>query len=172
MRTGCCLWKQPPGTHRINCWRRLLNPASGTLQVLTLLNSLSAPLPVPWATYPPNILKSSAGTSGDGNVIYALVDVAGGASGSSGPSEWQPSHVYAIGSTVLDPSGHIQTATVAGVSGATPPPWNDTGGASPDGTVKWQDTGVTALSITLRYEVATGKLTLLGATSYLRVMDK
>jgi uncharacterized protein (TIGR03437 family) len=144
---------------------RLLNPASGTLQVLTLLNSLSAPLPVPWATYPPNILKSSAGTSGDGNVIYALVDVAGGASGSSGPSEWQPSHVYAIGSTVLDPSGHIQTATVAGVSGATPPPWNDTGGASPDGTVTWQDTGVTASSIALRYEVATGKLTLLGATS-------
>jgi DNA-binding beta-propeller fold protein YncE len=68
---------------------RLLDPSTGLLQVLTLTNFGSAPLPVPWATFPPNILKSSAGTSGDGNVIYALVDAAGG-------SSWQPSQGYAV----------------------------------------------------------------------------
>jgi len=137
---------------------RLLNPVSGTLQVLTLLSLGSTPLPVPWATFPPNILKASAGVSGDGNVIFALVDAAG--------SSWQPSTAYTLGDTIVDSSGHIQKVITAGVSGTTtaPPPWNDTGGVTTDGTITWQDTGLSS-SLALRYQISTGKLTLLGALS-------
>jgi uncharacterized protein (TIGR03437 family) len=61
----------------------LLDPATGTL-IPKASGCLSDPqgcptdpkaLPVPWATYPPEILKASSGVSGDGNVIYALVDL-------------------------------------------------------------------------------------------------
>ena len=135
---------------------RLLDPVSGALEKLTLVDFGSAPLPVPWATYPQNILKASAGASGDGKVIYAIVDAAGGT--------WQPSHVYAIGDKIVDLAGHIQQVTVAGVSGTPPPIWNDLGGTTADGTVTWQDTGLSS-SIAIRYEISTGKLVLLGATS-------
>jgi DNA-binding beta-propeller fold protein YncE len=52
----------------------LLDPATATLERLTLTDATSTPLPVPWATFPPEILRASAGASGDGNVIYVLVD--------------------------------------------------------------------------------------------------
>ena len=136
---------------------RLLNPSTGALQVLTLTDFASMPLPVPWATFPPSILKASAGTSGDGKVIYTLVDGAGGGS-------WQSSTAYAIGDTIADPSGHIEKVIVAGVSGTTAPTWIDTGGTITDGSVTWQDTGF-GMSIAIRYEISTGKLILLGATS-------
>jgi uncharacterized protein (TIGR03437 family) len=51
---------------------QLLDPAAGLLQQLQLLGFDSKPLPVPWATYPPEIIKASAGVSGDGQVIYVL----------------------------------------------------------------------------------------------------
>ena len=135
---------------------RLLDPSTGILQVLTLKDFGSLPLPVPWATNPPNVLKASAGTSGDGNVIYTLVDVYA--------APWQPSQGYALANVILDPEGHIQKVVVAGVSGPAPPVWNDTGGTTTDGTVIWQDTGF-AMSIAIRYEISTGKLILLGETS-------
>ena len=53
----------------------LLDPTSGTFTLtVTVTNYASTPLPVPWATYPAGIISASAGVSGDGNVIYALVD--------------------------------------------------------------------------------------------------
>src|SRR5438874_6009300 len=52
----------------------LLDPATATLQRLSLTDTTSTPLQVPWATFPPEIMKASAGISGDGNFIYALVD--------------------------------------------------------------------------------------------------
>ncbi|HEX7423114.1 MAG TPA: hypothetical protein VF311_04390, partial [Terriglobales bacterium] len=140
---------------------RRLDPASGTLTPLLLSNFASKPLPVPWATYPPEILKASAGTSGDGKVIWVMVDPAGGAV--SAPS-WQALHPYALGDQILDPNNHIQIATVAGVSATSAPaPWNDNGGTTNDGTVKWQDTGTvpTSSSTPIRYDIPTGKLTLL-----------
>jgi len=135
---------------------RLLNPSAGTLQLLTLEDFGSSPLPVPWATFPPNVLKASAGISGDGTVIYALVDVYA--------APWQPSQGYELGDIILDPAGHIQKVTVPGVSGPTAPPWNDSGGTTTDGTVTWHDTGF-GMSIAIRYEISTGKLVFLGATS-------
>jgi uncharacterized protein (TIGR03437 family) len=132
---------------------RLLDPASGTLTLLNMTGFLSEPLPVPWATYPPSILKASAGTSGDGNVIYALVDA-------SAPS-WQALHPYAVGYEILDSAQHLQEVVVAGISGPAQPTWNDTGGYTTDGTVTWQDQGP-APSIVIRYETSTGKLILVG----------
>jgi hypothetical protein len=56
-------------------------------------------LPVPWATYPPEILRASAGTSGDGKVIWVMVDTGGAVF----PS-WQALHRYALGDQILDPN--------------------------------------------------------------------
>jgi hypothetical protein len=63
-------------------------------------------------------------------------------SGGTG-APWQASHVFAVGATVLDPSGHVQLATTGGTSGATPPAWNDAGGTTVDGPVlRWSDRGL------------------------------
>jgi hypothetical protein len=56
-------------------------------------------------------------------------------------TSWQASTSYAVNSVIMDPANHIQKVTKAGTSGATAPAWNDTGGATSDGTVVWQDTG-------------------------------
>ncbi len=140
---------------------RLLNPATGTLQTVTLLDFQSDPLPVPWATFPPNILRSSAGVSGDGTVIYVLVDYYAGA-------PWQPVTPYALGDRIVDPAQHIQQVVEAGVSGIVQPSWNDTGGYTQDGTVVWQDEGPVP-SFMLQYTVSTGKLVLLADVSVPRL---
>lgn len=106
------------------------------------------------------LLISLSGTS---RAAYALVD-ATGSSGPSGPS-WQPTHVYAVGAQIIDPAGHIQQVTVAGTSGTSIPLWNDAGGTTMDYSVTWRDTGTVGSSLAIRYEISTGKLILLGATS-------
>jgi len=136
---------------------RLFDPASGQLQPLNLTNFGSMPLPVPWATFPPQILKASAGVSGDGNIIYALVDAAG--------ASWLPLHAYPLGYELVDDQGHIQQVIVAGVSGPALTAWNDTGGTTTDGGVTWQDTGM-ASSVVIRYDTVAGNLTLLGTTPW------
>ncbi len=51
---------------------RLLNPATGGFTILEPQGMQGEPLPVPFATFPPEILKASAGVSGDGRVIYIV----------------------------------------------------------------------------------------------------
>lgn len=63
---------------------------------------------------------------------------------------WAPSTAYALGAKIADPQGHIQTVTVAGTSGTTPPAWNDAGGTTQDGAtspVTWKDSGAGFVSI-------------------------
>ena len=64
------------------------------------------------------------------------------------PLGWIASTAYTLGQTVLDPSGHIQTVTTAGMSGASAPTWNDSGSTTPDGSgsLVWQDGGLFAAS--------------------------
>lgn len=51
----------------------LLDPLTGALEPLELDTDLQTlPLPVPFATFPPEIIQASAGVSGDGEVIYVL----------------------------------------------------------------------------------------------------
>ncbi|MBZ5592186.1 MAG: hypothetical protein LAP39_08115 [Acidobacteriia bacterium] len=52
----------------------LVDPATGTSQVLQLNPFDTKGLPVPWATFPPQIVLASAGVSGDGQMIYVLWD--------------------------------------------------------------------------------------------------
>jgi uncharacterized protein (TIGR03437 family) len=52
----------------------LLDPIAGTLTRPILGGFDSTPLPVPWATFPAGIISGTAGVSGDGNVIYVLID--------------------------------------------------------------------------------------------------
>lgn len=51
---------------------QLVDPASGASQVLTLNAFDTKGLPVPWATFPPQIVSASAGVSGDGKMIYIM----------------------------------------------------------------------------------------------------
>jgi len=53
----------------------LLDPLSGSIQVLdTIANVTAHTLPVPPATFPPQITAASVGVSGDGNWIFGLTD--------------------------------------------------------------------------------------------------
>lgn len=85
----------------------LLDPAIGTFKSLTLSNFASTNLPVPWATFPPNIIKASVGVSGNGNRIYGMIDMPGSTT-SSGDSSGGSSSVAVIrydvttGELVLD----------------------------------------------------------------------
>ena len=53
---------------------QLVDPSTGVSQVLQLNPSSTQPLPVGWATFPPQIVRASAGVSGDGQMIYVLLD--------------------------------------------------------------------------------------------------
>lgn len=53
---------------------RLLDPATGTLATLRLGDMTTTGLPVPLATYPPEIIQASAGVSGDGQVVYVVAE--------------------------------------------------------------------------------------------------
>lgn len=50
----------------------LLDPVTGTRTPLRAVQIDSTGLPVPFATFPPEIIEASAGVSGDGNTIYAI----------------------------------------------------------------------------------------------------
>ena len=53
----------------------LFDPANGFTQTITTISDLTAKtLPVAPATFPPNILEASFGTSGDGSMIYGLTN--------------------------------------------------------------------------------------------------
>lgn len=53
----------------------LLDPLSGSIQVLNTITGVTAnTLPVPPATFPPQITAASVAVSGDGNWIYGLTD--------------------------------------------------------------------------------------------------
>ena len=52
----------------------LLDPGTGELAPVILKSFSSTPLTVPWATFPAQIISGSANVSGDGNVIYAVID--------------------------------------------------------------------------------------------------
>lgn len=53
---------------------QLVDPTTGASQVLQLNPFDTQGLPVPWATFPPQIVRASTGVSGDGQMIYVLWD--------------------------------------------------------------------------------------------------
>ena len=66
---------------------QVLDPASGTLQELPIAFSPdTAKLPIEYPAFPPNITKAATGVSGNGQVVYILVQGPGGASGGQGGS--------------------------------------------------------------------------------------
>ncbi len=53
----------------------LLDPASGTLEVLATVTGVTAKyLPVPWATFPPQIHRASMAASGNRQLIYGVAE--------------------------------------------------------------------------------------------------
>ena len=71
----------------------LVDPVTATVTVVQLTGFTSAPVPVAWATSPPLIISGTAGVSGDGNVILALVD--------NGAAAWIVRYNIKDGSLVL-----------------------------------------------------------------------
>lgn len=81
---------------------------------------------------------------------------------------WAPSTAYAVGASVTDSSGNVETCTVAGTSGASAPTWPAAstpttgigsasiqpvvGATTTDNTVKWSLTGTTANVWTIQAE--------------------
>jgi len=60
----------------------------------------------------------------------------------SSPGSWLDDHTYALSATILDPAGHTQKVTTAGISGYALPTFNDSGSTTADGTVVWTDQGL------------------------------
>ena len=56
------------------------------------------------------------------------------------PAAFQSGATYALNWIILDPSGHYQLVTVAGIAAGVPT-WNDSGGTSVSGGVTFQDKG-------------------------------
>ena len=58
-------------------------------------------------------------------------------------AEWLPSHIFSIGSLIIDNNGFVEECTHAGVSGSGGHPgWSTTwGGATSDNTVTWTNQG-------------------------------
>ncbi len=66
----------------------------------------------------------------------------------AGEVPWESGEVYQVGQVILDPANHSQKVTVAGTAGVVAPTWNDTGGTTTDGSVTWQDEGISATATT------------------------
>lgn len=69
-------------------------------------------------------------------------------------SPWTPNFLYGVGNSVLDSAGHQQNCIVGGTSGSSVPTWNDQGGQTPDGTVRWQDVGPTTITYSFQASLA------------------
>jgi hypothetical protein len=54
---------------------------------------------------------------------------------------WQANHPYVVYDAILDGNDHIQQVNINGVSGATLPTFNTSGGTTNDGTMQWIDFG-------------------------------
>ena len=77
------------------------------------------------------------------NAVQVYVNVA------SITAQWENAVYYPVGYEIVDPSNHIQSVTTAGISGATQPVWNDSGGTTSDGTVVWTDLGLYSTSVSV-----------------------
>lgn len=58
------------------------------------------------------------------------------------PGTWQAGHAYCIFDTIVDGAGHFHEVLVNGVSGGSEPAWNIAGGTTDDGSVQWNDRGL------------------------------
>ncbi|HWM44269.1 MAG TPA: hypothetical protein VNP36_17665, partial [Burkholderiales bacterium] len=109
--------------------------------ILTALFTYPVPstpqVPPPAGTYygcaPPGIFRLDL-TSNTQSVVNANAPL------------WQPSHAYAVGNLVRDPTlERIHRVVTAGISQATDPSWSSTSGNSTtDGSVVWQNIGLGA----------------------------
>ena len=79
------------------------------------------------------------------NAVQVRMDNTG-----AGTAAWAPNTSYSLNQELVDPAGHTQKVTVAGVSGTIQPTWNDAGGTTTDNTVTWTDQGIVSVSTSVR----------------------
>ena len=83
------------------------------------------------------------------------------------PGSWLDDHTYALSATILDPAGHTQKVTTAGVSGYALPTFNDSGSTTSDGTVVWTDQGLAGSAGTYAFNAADVSAGLTVALNYM-----
>ena len=90
-----------------------------------------------------NTQNSATGTFTANPAVGDTVTIAFPGAGAGSQYNWAATSPYVTGQIVIDPAGHIQKCTLDGTSGATEPVWHDDGGPTgPDGSLYWQDEGV------------------------------
>ncbi|MCE5307139.1 MAG: hypothetical protein LLG20_05820 [Acidobacteriales bacterium] len=57
---------------------RLLDPVARTMETLRVADLITKELPVPLATFPPEIIQASTGVSGDGQIVYVIAEAPDG----------------------------------------------------------------------------------------------
>src|SRR5690242_6830854 len=90
-------------------------------------------LSVPCSAHPHALTFTTGSQSGTTQTLTVT--------GAATASTWQANHAYGFGSWVLDAGLHWQKAIVAGTSGNSLPTFNDSGNATSDNAVEWQDWG-------------------------------
>lgn len=78
-----------------------------------------------------------------------------------GQEFWHPSFTFTQGAVIVDPAGHVQQVTTAGISGTTQPTFNDSGSTASDGpdTLVWTDRGVLTWAANFNYDGTTAATT-------------
>lgn len=57
-------------------------------------------------------------------------------------SAWAPGFAFQLGQRIVDEAFHTQAVVSPGTTGGSEPSWDDSGGTTTDGTVTWQDQGL------------------------------
>ncbi len=132
----------------------LINPFTAQTTPVAPVSLTSLNLPVPLATFPPQIIQASAGVSGDGTTIAVLATAAPAGSGPVPPAGC---------TTVTTSSGYTETCTT--ITGSTYTTTTttcitNTNGAPICGTPTVFNGGFVSAYLLLRYSVATGAMTV------------
>lgn len=106
--------------------------------------------------------NDSGGTTSDGTVIWKDRGL---------PQAWKPSHSFALNTTSIDPSGHVQIVIGAGTSGTTQPNWHDDGTSTADSSVTWSDLGPGNIGTVFLNNIAIQNMDFGSASKFERVAE-
>ena len=146
VQDGAITWQKVP-TGSGNAWAATTAYSAGTVvsdggtnwfQAVAVAGTSGAAAPT-WPT-------ADGATVDDGTVVWRRITTGAGLL-----TPWASATTYATGAQIIDSNGNRQVATTGGVSGTSPPIWNDaaTGDTTTDNTVTWTFEAGNGLAVTL-----------------------